>query len=71
MQKSRKKQRTFLYLAVTADEYELPMVVEDTTKRLAEKCGVTMATLYRHFNGEIQGVRPNMRYKYVKVEVDE
>lgn len=40
--------RKKLWLAVTLDEYELPMVVCDTADELAEWCGYTQtATLYR------------------------
>lgn len=73
------KQR-YLWLAVTADEYELPMAVEDTAAALARRLGVSEDTVrvmeYRGKNeryrrtkkGPIPGF--GTRYKIRKVEVD-
>lgn len=74
------KQRYF-WLAVTADEYELPLAVEDTAAALARRLGVSEDTVrvmeYRGKNeryrrtkkGPIPGF--GVRYKVRKVEVDE
>lgn len=35
-----------LYMAVTNDEYELPIFVCDTAQELADKLGVKMNTVY-------------------------
>ena len=32
---------TAIYMAVTADRYELPCVIADSSMQLARKCGVT------------------------------
>lgn len=73
------KQRYF-WLAVTADEYELPLAVEDTAAALARRLGVSEDTVrvmeYRGKNeryrrtkkGPIPGF--GVRYKVRKVEVD-
>lgn len=73
------KQRYF-WLAVTADEYELPLAVEDTAAALARRLGVSENTVrtmeYRGKNeryrrtkkGPIPGF--GTRYKIRKVEVD-
>lgn len=73
------KQR-YLWLAVTADEYELPLAVEDTAAALARRLGVSENTVrtmeYRGKNeryrrtkkGPIPGF--GTRYKIRKVEVD-
>lgn len=73
------KQR-YLWLAVTADEYELPLAVEDTAAALARRLGVSEDTVrvmeYRGKNeryrrtkkGPIPGF--GTRYKIRKVEVD-
>ncbi|GEM_PF-2025556 len=49
-----------LYMAVTADEYELPLVVEDSPKHLSERCGVSRDTvrsaLYRKSSGKTRGM---------------
>lgn len=73
------KQR-YLWLAVTADEYELPMIVENTAAALARRLGVSEDTVrvieyrgkderYRKMNrGPMPGF--GVRYKVRKVEVD-
>ena len=73
------KQR-YLWMAVTADEYELPLAVEDTAAALARRLGVSEDTVrvmeYRGKNeryrrtkkGPIPGF--GTRYKIRKVEVD-
>ena len=73
------KQR-YLWLAVTADEYELPLAVEDTAAALARRLGVSEDTVrvmesrgknerYRRTKkGPIPGF--GTRYKIRKVEVD-
>jgi ribosomal protein L7Ae-like RNA K-turn-binding protein len=35
-----------LYLLVSNDEYELPLVVTDTAKELAEICGIKQDSIY-------------------------
>ena len=73
------KQR-YLWLAVTADEYELPLVIEDTAAALARRLGVSENTVrtveYRGKNERYRkprkGPMPGFgtRYKVRKVEVD-
>ena len=58
-----------IWMAVTADEYELPIRVADTARELAELMGVSANSIHsfvsRGDNGAYTGIR------YVKVEVDE
>ena len=73
------KQR-YLWLAVTADEYELPLAVENTAAELAKRLGVSEDTVrvmeYRGKNERYRrtkkGPMPGfgVRYKVRKVEVD-
>ena len=73
------KQR-YLWLAVTANEYELPLVIEDTAAALARRLGVSENTVrtveYRGKNERYRKTRKGpmpgfgTRYKVRKVEVD-
>ena len=73
------KQR-YLWLAVTADGYELPLIVEDTAAALARRLGVSEDTVrvmeYRGKNERYRKTRKGpmpgfeTRYKIRKVEVD-
>lgn len=73
------KQR-YLWLAVTADEYELPMIVENTAAALARRLGVSEETVrvieYRGKNDMYRRTRKGpmpgfgVRYKVRKVEVE-
>ena len=73
------KQR-YLWLAVTADGYELPLIVEDTAAALARRLGVSEDTVrvmeYRGKNEMYRRTRKGpmpgfgTRYKLRKVEVD-
>ena len=73
-------QKRYFWLAVTADEYELPLAVEDTAAALARRLGVSEDTVrvmdYRGKNERYirtkKGPMPGFgtRYKVRKVEVD-
>ena len=75
-----KFQKQYLWLAVTADEYELPLAVEDTAAALARRLGVSEDTVrvmeYRGKNERYRrtkkGPMPGFgtQYKVRKVEVD-
>lgn len=75
-----KFQKQYLWMAVTADEYELPMAVEDTAAALARRLGVSENTVrtveYRGKNERYRKTRKGpmpgfgTRYKVRKVEVD-
>lgn len=55
----------YYWMCVEADEYELPLVVADTARELAEKCNTTKHNVEtfvsKQCNGRING------WKYVKV----
>lgn len=71
----------YFWLAVTADEYELPLVVEDTAAALARRLGISENTVrvveYRGKNEMYRRTRKGpmpgfgTRYKVRKVEVEE
>lgn len=56
------------YMAVTADEYELPIIVADTGAELARIVGIPKLNVYsaisKGTSGKLRG------YKIVKVEED-
>lgn len=58
----------YLYLAVTADKYELPLIVEDTALQLANKMGITQgrvnSAIYQNESGKRRGT------KIIKIEID-
>ena len=59
-----------LYLYVSDDEYELPLVVEETATELARKTGKTPDAVYSGISHEMHG-GPHSRFKKVEVEEDE
>ncbi len=61
MSKSR-----FLWMAVEADEYELPLVVADTARELAEKCGTTKHNVETFVSKKSTG--RILGSKYIKVK---
>lgn len=54
-----------LYMAVTADEYELPLCVRDSVEELAEVFGVQPNTIYVNISRNQCG--KNMKHKFVVV----
>lgn len=62
-----------VYMIVSADEYELPLAVEDSADRIAEILGITRNAVYvtiarknvslNTFNG--------CKYRIIKVDIDE
>ena len=55
----------YLWLAVTADEYELPIAVADTARELGEKYGVTADTVITLERVGYSGKKTGR--KYIKV----
>ena len=41
------KKRSLVWMAVTADKYELPIVIKDTARELAEYLGLSTETVYK------------------------
>lgn len=61
-----------LWVAVTADEYELPIAVARTGEELARMLGITKQSLYRAYSQHRNGTIKNWKnYKIVKVSDEE
>lgn len=64
-----------LYMAVTADKYELPMVVEPCITDLARKMGMKVSTVYRELCRYKSGCKTTCGkrrgYVLMKVNVEE
>lgn len=58
-----------IWMAVTADEYELPLAIGDTRRELASLCGISENTLRHAMERGWNGKRTGR--KFVKVEVRE
>lgn len=54
-----------LWLQVTTDQYELPLVVADSRQELARLCGVKPKTISEKIS------RRKEKCSYVKVEIEE
>jgi hypothetical protein len=65
----RRKQVMKLWMAVTSDIYELPIYIEDTAQKLADKLNITVGAVInaakRNFNSKYNS------YKIIKIEVTE
>lgn len=59
----------YLWMAVEADEYELPIAVADTARELGAIYGVTADTVITLERGNYSGSKTGM--KYVKVRNEE
>jgi hypothetical protein len=69
MQKSKKEKEEMmkLYMAVTADKYELPCAVTDTMEKLAVIYGLDKANISHYLKDS--RVRKKYGVRFVKVEV--
>lgn len=60
--------KKYLYMLVTEDQYEYPMVIADSVQELSRICGVSRANIYQMLMlSETKGYKS----KYVKVRIDE
>ena len=65
-----------LYMAVTPDKYELPMLIAESKADLARMSGAHITTVCNAINGrkrksEGRKLRKDVRYLFVAVEVEE
>ena len=56
----------YLWMKVTNDKYQLPLVVADTSSQLAELCGVNKEVIFRQINR--QKKNPKVKPRYIRVE---
>ena len=56
----------YLWMKVTKDNYQLPLVVADTSSQLAELCGINKEVIFRQINR--QKNNPKVKPIYVRVE---
>ena len=60
-----------LYLKVTSDKYELPLVVADSAIELAEKLGVSRNLVYSHISHMRNGNVKKSSIHVVEVDDDD
>lgn len=65
-----------LYMAVTPDKYELPMLIAETKAELARMSGMHITTVCNAINGrkrksESRKLRRDVKCLFVTVEVEE
>ncbi len=58
-----------LYMAVTADKYELPLIVSSKRQELADYAGVTVRTVDSSISRHEKGTRTGIRF--IKIMVDD
>ena len=59
------------YIAVTPDEYELPMAVAETIEELARMIGASNSTIRSHLYKVKSGIVKKPRYEKVVIEDDD
>lgn len=59
--------KRYVYIATTADIYELPIVVEDTAKRLGERVGVSENYVYSAISKKLSGKHTGIRFYKVEL----
>lgn len=57
-----------LYMKVTADEYEFPLVIADSQADLARMCGVNPQSVRKAFYNARHGRRIESAYREVEID---
>ena len=57
----------YLYMVVTLDKYELPIIVEDSVVELARRLGIKPHTIYRQMHDVRKGIYKRTRYVRVAI----
>lgn len=63
------KQKQYVYMLISRDEYQLPMAVADSAEALAEMTGASLSTVRSTICKEKQGKLK--RPRFVRVEIDD
>ena len=71
MGKKPKKKTTKLFMAVTPDEYELPLFVTESLDEMAKKFNKTKSMISSSICHERQGGRCGIKFIRVEVENDD
>ena len=58
--------RKYIYLAVTADEYEFPIELAETAEEMAKKFGIKKGSVLSEISRNRSGT--NWGYKFVRVK---
>ena len=61
--------KEFLWIAVEADEYELPIAIEDSAEKLGKIFGVSRSTITNCIKSKCDGTHSGR--KYIKVRIRE
>lgn len=61
----------YYYLLVTMDEYELPLIVEESPKMLADRCGVSLTTVISSAIHHEKGRSKSRYVRTLNIEEDE
>ena len=56
-----------VYMKVTKDKFEFPIVVADSAYELARLCGVNVSTILHSVSAQSKGIIKNSQYKRVWV----
>lgn len=57
-----------LWMLVTSDQYELPLIIAETAKELADRAGVTSSTVQSNAYRYRAGKQKHSRYQIVSLE---
>lgn len=65
----KNNKKVLVWMAVTADKFELPIVVKDTARELAEYLGISTETVYKS-SRRVNGVNTGRRILSVNIGVE-
>ncbi len=69
---SRYKRTGFnVWMKVTQDEYELPIIVADSALALAQKCGTSVNNIHSSWSKYHTGRHSSSPYRKVRIDADD